>query len=103
MNELRKIQVRVPKWAIPKWWTIAYKRVPEVTKEFAELLEIRPDEKFNKVIGGYVHSVITEGVMPPAEIATTILNLANDFVNGNEMVIRTGDYIAIQKHLRGIK
>jgi hypothetical protein len=29
--------------------------------------------------------------------------MANDFVNGREMTIRTGDYIMLQKHMREMK
>lgn len=95
-----KFLVRVPEWAIPGWWLVAYKIPPPLSQELAELIQIRPDERFEKVVTGYLRACVEEGVMPPDDIAPAILNLANDFVDGRELTIRTGDYIAIQNHLR---
>jgi len=38
--------------------------------------------------------------MPPEEIAGPILNLADDFMNGREMTLKTGDYIALHNFMR---
>jgi len=103
MSREIRYRIRVPEWIIPHWWKVAYKIPPEVSREFGELLQIRPDERFNKVVSGYVRAVIEKGEMPPEDIAPAILNLANDFMDGREMIIRTGDYIAIQNHLRKAK
>ncbi|MFX0211759.1 MAG: hypothetical protein ACFFDT_37630 [Candidatus Hodarchaeota archaeon] len=103
MSKFVKIRVRVPDWSIPHWWVVAYKILPDLFRQYGELLDIDIDEKqFGKVVGGYINSAL-EGNELPADIAPTILNLANDLVNGRDMIIRTGDYIAIQKHLRGMK
>lgn len=97
------VKMRIPEWAIPKWWVVAYKIPPPLVKEFDNLVQVAPDTKFNTVVSKYVNQVIADGKMPPADIAPAILNLANDFANNREMTIRTGDYIAIQKHIRGMK
>jgi hypothetical protein len=39
--------------------------------------------------------------MPPAEIATAIINVADDYLNGTDVVMKSGDYIAVQNFLRG--
>ena len=95
------LKVRVPNWMVPIWWKVAYKIPPEkLTAELTNLIKIRPNEKFSKVVSGYVKAVVEKGELPPNEILTPILNLANDFTNGREMIMRTGDYIALQKFVR---
>jgi hypothetical protein len=102
-GKLPPIYATIPKWAIPRWWLVAYKIPPPVAKELGDLVEIPIDARFEKVVSGYISAVLAEGKMPPADIAPTILNLSQDLVNGRDMVIRTGDYIAIQNHLRTMK
>ena len=98
MNEIT-YKVRLPDWMIPAWWKIAYKIPPQLGQKWGELINIAPDERFTKTVSRYVRGLIEEGKMPPDDIAPTIVNLANDLLNGQEMIIRTGDYIAIQNHL----
>lgn len=98
--KIEKYLVRVPDWLVERWWRVAYKIPPMLDARLSELIEIRPDAKFDKAVGGFLRGVLEEGKMPPAEIAPAILNMAEDFVNGREMVIKTGDYIAIQGFLR---
>jgi len=38
--------------------------------------------------------------MPPPEIATAILNMADDFMAGRQVAMRSGDYLAIQNFIR---
>ena len=49
VREIR-VRVKVPDWIIPHWWVVAYKIVPELAKEYGELLEIGLDKKFQEVI-----------------------------------------------------
>lgn len=100
---IRQYVARVPDWAVPGWWRVAYKIPPPLDGKFGELVEIHPDERFNKVVTGYLKGLLEDGKMPPADVAPAILNIANDFVDGRDVVIRTGDYIAIQAHLRQMK
>jgi hypothetical protein len=93
-------RVWLAKWMVPWWWKVAYKIPAPISKIEREWLEIQPDEKFQEIVSGHVVALLEKGIAPPEEIATTIYNMANDFVNGQEMIIRTGDYIALQKHIR---
>jgi hypothetical protein len=97
MGDLGKYFVRIPRWMFPPWWVVAYKIIPEVLYEkFGDLLEAKPDARFEEVVSGYLHGLVEKGQMPPQDVAPAIYNLANDFLNNRQMIIRTGDYITIQ-------
>ena len=55
---------------------------------------------FDKAITKYLEAYIKEGMMPPADIAPAILNLADYLISCGQMCLRTGDYIAIKNHIR---
>ncbi len=58
------------------------------------------DDVFQKKVDKFVTDYLEKGVMPPEQIAPTILNLADDLVAGRDMVIRAGDYIALRNYMR---
>jgi len=62
--------------------------------------EINPGEQFEAVTARYMRAYIQEGTMPPPDIATAIVNMADDLLAGRQITVRSGDYIAIQNHLR---
>jgi len=96
--ELRKenIVIRWPDWMRPPWWRIAYLIPPFLRKDLAELVQIPAGEKFHNVIEEHTRAFIEKGVEPPKDIAGAIYNIADDLQHGREVVLRTGDYIAIQ-------
>ena len=65
-----------------------------------ELLRFKPEEKFFDVIHGHVMAYAMEGVEPPEEIATAVMNIADDMMSGRETVIRAGDYITLMDFTR---
>jgi hypothetical protein len=95
-----RMAVEIPEWMVHGWWIYAYKIPPPIHGDILEMVRVAPDERFEAVVSKWVTAVVREGAMPPADIAPAIFNLANDLVSGREMTIRTGDYIAIQRHLR---
>ena len=94
-------KVQLPKWAIPRWWLVAYKIPPPLGRDLVDLTQVPLDARFEQEVSAHIAAVIEEEKMPPAEIAPAILNLANDLMSGREMLIRTGDYIALQRYFRG--
>jgi hypothetical protein len=58
-----------------------------------------PTEAY-KVLAEHLYNYVYEDVMPPDEIASTILNVADDFVRGEQVKLRAGDYIALQGYAR---
>jgi hypothetical protein len=104
MEELKWTVRKAPRWVIPFWQLFAYLIINGgLWKEASELVQIKPDERFNKAVTEHLQSYVEKGVKPPDEIASAILNLADDFLAGNQITIRAGDYISIQNYLRKVK
>ncbi len=81
-----------------KIW-LFYLIVPDNVFEKNEVsLTVSPE--FENVTFGYAKAYIEKGEMPPADIAPTIINMADDYMSGRQVAIRAGDYMAIQNHLR---
>lgn len=97
------IKVRLPEWYVPPWWIVAYLIPPFLKEHFADVVRVPPDERFNEVVDSHTRAFVEKGVMPPEDIAPAILNIANDLMAGRQATIRTGDYIAIQNHIRRAK
>jgi len=93
------VVVTFPRWVLDWWWKFAY-LLPPPGGWSRELINIRPDEKFNAVVSEHLYALVDQGKEPPAAIAPTILNLADDLMAGRDLTIKTGDYIAIQTFMR---
>jgi hypothetical protein len=85
---------------IPRWIKVAYLILSIKTQNIFKKIDVCAGDRFNKVVAKYLQAYIDEGKMPPADIATAILNLADDYMAGKIMNLRAGDYIAIQNHIR---
>lgn len=59
------------------------------------------DAKFKAVAGRHLEAYMTKGAKPPAAIAATIQNFADDLAMGRDLTVRGGDYIAIQGYIQG--
>lgn len=99
----RPIVVQLPKWVEEWWWRVAYLRPAPLDKLHRKFVEIEPDRRFKEVVQGYVNAYLKEGVAPPAEIATAVMNMADDILAGRDIVLKTGDYVALQQHMAGRK
>jgi hypothetical protein len=93
-------KVYLPTWMVPAWWKVAYKILPFLEEAQRQVVEVQPDARFNQMVGKYVQQLIEGGVQPPAEIATPVFNLASQVMNGHEMTMGIGDYIALQNFAR---
>jgi hypothetical protein len=71
-----------------------------VPDQLGRTIEINPTEQFEAFTARQIRAYIQEGTMPPPDIATAIMNLADDHLAGRQLTIRAGDYLAIQNHLR---
>ena len=90
-------------WIRDRRTWIMYLIVNGVREEWAKLARIRPDEGFYKVLSEHVGAYVHEGVMPPEEIAPTVLNVGDDLMSGREVTLKAGDYIAVQNFIRKSK
>jgi hypothetical protein len=57
-------------------------------------------QKFTDHLNKLVSSYVLKQVEPPAEIASVVMNLADDHFCGRSPVIKAGDYITIQNYIR---
>jgi len=87
---------------IDKHWCLAsYLIINFDISEIVQLAEKELPAAFTKELAKHVYGYMYENKMPPAEIATTVLNVAEDLIAGNEVQLRAGDYIAAQKYMMG--
>jgi hypothetical protein len=69
-------------------------------KKYVDLMKVRPTEKFHEMVREQVLAYAVEGKEPPPEIATAIMNIADDVMAGRDAVMRAGDYIALVSYGR---
>jgi hypothetical protein len=90
------------RYLIEKNWCLAsYLIINFDIGEIAKLAERELPESFSGEMAKHVYGYIYENKLPPAEIATTVLNVAEDLMAGKEVQLRAGDYIAVQKFMMG--
>jgi hypothetical protein len=98
-----QMKVMIPKHLVPGWWVVAYRIAPELAEHLREFIDMPRDATFNQVVTDLITMCFENPDKLPPDIAPTIYNLANDLMNGRDLMIRTGDYIAIQNHIKSNK
>ena len=81
-----------------KWW-VMYLIVNDKVR-IDDRLSTQLEKFMDEVALKHVRAYMTEGTMPPEEIAPAILNMADDVMAGRQVSVRAGDYIAIQNFAR---
>jgi hypothetical protein len=72
-------------------------------KDMREIVSKGVRSRFIKEVQVHTQAYLLEAKEPPAQIAAAIKNFADDIAAGREVVIRAGDYIAIQSYLKSVK
>lgn len=89
------------------WWRkilVMYLYPPPFDmRRMQDILTKGLDPAFGKVVTQHLKAYMTAGVAPPAAIESTIMNFADDMVAGRPVSVRTGDYIAVQNFIQGMK
>ena len=86
---------------VPPWWVVAYKVIPWMERDLSQLAVVN-QTKFETVVKKYLKDFVVKQKQPPADIATAIMNMADDVLDGRQVTIRAGDYQALQNHVRGM-
>ena len=94
---IKEMQVRMLPGYYQRGQEIMYLTIDELqTKHYGELFKKAPDEAFFTMVEKHVDAYMQNGTMPPAPIASAILNAVDDIRAGRKIAIRSGDYIALQ-------
>ncbi len=93
-------KVAIPDWLFNRIILVAYLYPPPIDK-FRKYVDVELDMKAAGVLNAAVKAYMEKGVAPPAAIATVVMNVADDIASHRTPTLRTGDYIALQMHVRG--
>ena len=61
-----------------------------------------PTESY-KEVAEHLYNYVYKDKMPPEAIKQTIINVADDFMRGQPVRFRAGDYIALENYRRSLK
>jgi hypothetical protein len=89
--------VSVSEWLLKRKIIFYYLILPD---KFGRTVEINPGEKFEALAASHMRAFIQDGTAPPTDIASAIINMADDYMAGRQVTIRSGDYLALQNHIR---
>jgi hypothetical protein len=86
-----------------RWCVVCYLIINWRIDELRERIQFEIPPRTYKMLAEHLYRYVYEDVMPPEEIASTILNIADDFIKGEPVKLRAGDYIALQGYMRTLK
>jgi hypothetical protein len=102
MRMIKISTVKVPLRFDPTW--VMYLIVVDgVLTKNPFLEKTKPTEKFFDMINRHVTSYITEGKLPPEQIASAVFNIADDVMGNRQVTVRAGDYISLMEFARANK
>ena len=100
-RDLSNYRVSVPDWLLHRWIIVAYLDPnPIAIGDLRGYVEVALDINAVKVLNTSLKAYVEKGVMPPAEIASVVMNIADDLAAKRAPTLRTGDYIALQMYMR---
>lgn len=80
-----------------RWIIFAYKINTTIFEDFGK---VKLTHEVVDLIDEHVSAFVDEQVEPPAPIAATIKNFADDYVSSGKITIRAGDYISLRNYIR---
>lgn len=69
-------------------------------KKYNDIIKARTTNKFNNMVREEVMNYVIDAVEPPPQIHTAIMNIADDMMAGRDIVMRSGDYIALMSYAK---
>jgi hypothetical protein len=72
-------------------------------ERLGDIVKVSPTSEFNKYIAQMLNTYINKNQIPDMEVAPAIMNMADDYLTGNDIVLKAGDYYALQTHFRNMK
>jgi len=97
------VRVQIPKSIIDrKDWVRYLTLVNWHAKQLGDIVERVADADFTKFVDTQVQNYL-KGTAAPAAIQSAVMNIADDFIAGREVVLKAGDYIALQNQFHAGK
>jgi hypothetical protein len=100
---MERMRLKIPEWIVKRWCIVCYLIINWKVKDLVEQIQVEPGNNFYRVAAEHLYEYAHNNKMPPEEIAPAILNIAEDYLAGNPVQFRAGDYIAIQNYSRQMK
>ena len=102
-EKIAKARMVFPEWVVKRWCIVCYLIINWRVQDLVEQVRVEPAAEFYKIAAESLYEYVYNDKMPAKEIAPAILNIAEDFISGNPVKFRAGDYIAIQNYVRKMK
>lgn len=83
-----------------RWCVVCYLIINWRIDELWEKAQVRIPTEFYEELAEHLYEYAYNDVMPPEQIAPTIMNIADDLARGDPVKLRAGDYIAVQDYFR---
>jgi len=97
--QIKRLNVSLPSWVFHRKIEVMYLVIgPDGLPKFKDILEIGITDQLMNVVSKHVNAYIKEGTLPPHDIMSPILNIADDIFAGKTPTIRSGDYISLQQY-----
>ena len=84
------------------WCLVCYLIINWRIDELRQKAQLEIPTSAYMVLAENLYNYVYNDEMPPKEIATTIMNVADDFVRGEQVKLGAGDYIALQDYARNL-
>ena len=104
MPTITSFAVKIPKAIIDRRdWVKYLVLVKWHNDKIGDIVKASPTKEFNAFVETTLNDYLSEGKLPASDIAPAIMNLADDHLAGKELVLKAGDYYALQTHFRAMK
>ena len=77
--------------------------IDRLLKNYRDVILQENSENFQNMVRQEVMAHVVDGKQPPEAIHTAVLNVADDMMAGRDVVLRSGDYIALMNYARDNK
>lgn len=74
--------------------------IDQMLMKYRDIIKVRPTEKFFDMVHKQVMTHVIDGKVPPMQIQSAIMNIADDMLAGRDVTLRAGDYISLMNFAR---
>ena len=100
LSRIQITKVRISKSIIDRKDWVKYLVIPDWhVKQVGDVIDRAPSVEFDKFVETHVQAYL-DGKAPPAAIQSAVMNIADDYVSGRDIILRAGDYVALQNQFR---